>query len=105
MLSFRRRYTLGSFMGMVILLAVCLALTRGLPRWFPVTLSILIPLVYFIPGFTVAERLTLIAIACILLGLALPPTLSNCGRGRSMSTPVATPLAGGFPISGVVPTK
>ncbi|MEJ7640320.1 MAG: hypothetical protein WKF75_20725 [Singulisphaera sp.] len=39
MLTFRRRYTLGSFMVMVILLAVCLALTRGLPWWFPGALS------------------------------------------------------------------
>ncbi len=101
----RRRYTLGSFMAMVILLAVFLALTRGLPWWLPVTLSIVIPLVSFIPGFTVAERLTLIAIACILLGLALPPIQSQCGRGRSMSTPVTAPFAGGIPISGVVPTK
>ncbi len=103
--TFRRRYTLGSFIVMVILLAVCLALTRGWPWWFPVTLSIVVPLVFFIPGFTVAERLTLIAIACILLGLGLPPIHSQCGRGRSMSRPVAAPFAGGIPISGVAPTK
>ena len=105
MLSFRRRYTLGSFMVMVILLAVCLALTRGLPWWFPGALSIVIPLVLLIPGFTVAERQTLIAIACILLGLALPPIQSQCGRGRAMSTPGTTPIPVGTPISGVVPTK
>ena len=102
--TFRRRYTLGSFMVMVILLAVCLALTRGLPWWFPVALSIVIPLVFLIPGFTVAERLTLIAIACILLGLALPPIQSQCGRVRPGGTPRTTPIPVGIPISGVVPT-
>ena len=105
MLSFRRRYTLGSFLVMVILLAVCLALTRGLPWWFPVALSLVIPLVFLIPGFTVAERLTLIAIACILLGLALPPIQSQCGRVRPGGTPRTTPIPVGIPISGVVPTE
>src|SRR4051812_11067054 len=86
---FRTRFTLGNSVTTVAILAVCFALTRGLPWRFPATLSVLLIVAIYVPGINLIELLVIIAVAGVLLGLSTPTVVPNCRRPRG--TPVTAP--------------